>query len=791
MTGTRRHDAIAIAILALLPAILFFDVLIGTHGFYLRDLAHYNFPLKHVLREVVLGGEFPFWNRFVGAGQPLAANPQHEVFYPLTWLVLLPDYFRGFQLLILAHVWVGLFSMYALLRSMAIRIPASFFGAVSFGLGGLCMSYVNLLPFLFSVVWMPATLLFARRLLLRPSCHDFALASLFLGLQLLVGEPTTILQTVALLGAYAAWRGWRAAPPERGRRAAAVVLRNLALAGAVVLCGAAAGAVQLLPAIDHAGDSVRSLAFHFRMVSDWSMPPQRLAELFYPNVLGYPFVDHEPRYWGRHLYGARSSPFLYSIYPGLLAASLAAAGLFVRQRGRGLVLLLLGGSVLLALGRHTPLLLVLYDLGVMQSLRYPEKFILAGCFTIVVFAAQVLDRLLAGDEAVRRTATRIAGLVAALAALAAAASFTAAYAGAFARFWDVSTAELPSRVLLSRAGWFTAAVRGSAVVALLFFLPRLRRPLWLATAAAFLLADLVPVASGVNPRLPSSFFTARPPAAAGAAEALGGRARLFHEAQWGQDAAMMAILSSGGAAYWQLHDGLFATVPARYGIAMAMDQDVDRTSLLPTAYFTAAWREARRSGGESSWLPFAAMSNVGLRAVLRQSGGEQRIELTRTGDFPRYYFAREVVTIDHARDFTRLLSTRRFHPSVAFVPTPAFPPAPGVVHRWTETANTAAIDAESAGRSFLVMSVTPHKYWRVTLDGRPVTPVLTNLGYQGIVFPPGRHRVEMTYRNTLVLPSAALSLVAVAALAVAASAGRRRGVGAPGRPVTSTARALH
>ena len=57
---------------------------------YIRDVAFYHFPGKHVLRTIVLGGEFPYWSPYISAGQPLAANPVHKVFYPLTWLILLP-----------------------------------------------------------------------------------------------------------------------------------------------------------------------------------------------------------------------------------------------------------------------------------------------------------------------------------------------------------------------------------------------------------------------------------------------------------------------------------------------------------------------------------------------------------------------------------------------------------------------------------------------------------------------------------------------------------------------------
>ena len=51
-------------------------------GFYVRDLSRVQFPVKHVLHDLVRAGELPYWNRFVSAGQPIAANPVYSVFYP-------------------------------------------------------------------------------------------------------------------------------------------------------------------------------------------------------------------------------------------------------------------------------------------------------------------------------------------------------------------------------------------------------------------------------------------------------------------------------------------------------------------------------------------------------------------------------------------------------------------------------------------------------------------------------------------------------------------------------------
>jgi uncharacterized membrane protein YfhO len=74
---------------------------------------------------------------------------------------------------------------------------------------------------------------------------------------------------------------------------------------------------------------------------------------------------------------------------------------------------------------------------------------------------------------------------------------------------------------------------------------------------------------------------------------------------------------------------------------------------------------------------------------------------------------------------------------------------------------------ESEGNAFLVMSITAHKYWSVTIDGNEAPNILTNLGYQGVAVPPGRHVVELRYRNPLIAIGAAISLATLLALVFA------------------------
>ena len=262
----RRADVIAVTTLAILATIWFADVLLGVNQLYMRDLTRYYYPTKQILRDIVLHGEFPYWNRYFSGGQPIAANPEHEVFYPLTWLILLPSYNLGYTLHVLLHIYIGLLGMYALLRSIELRPEAAWFGAMAFGLGGLYLSYVNLLPILFCAAWLPLTCLYARRFLLGHAARDFALAALFLGVQFLVAEPTTVAQTGLLLGLYALYRGWHSTP--RWSKSITRVLWIALLSGSALLVGAA----QVFAALDHVHDSARSRPFEFDLVSAWSMP---------------------------------------------------------------------------------------------------------------------------------------------------------------------------------------------------------------------------------------------------------------------------------------------------------------------------------------------------------------------------------------------------------------------------------------------------------------------------------------------------------------------------------------
>jgi len=673
-----------------------------------------------MLRETVLAGELPYWNRWIGAGQPMAANPAYQVFYPPVWLILLPSFDYGFNLFLLLHLYIAAWGTYALLRSMGAGPPASAVAGLSLALGAV-LAVHDLVPLLATFAWLPWTSLFARRFLREGGRRDFALAALFFGIQVLLGEAAVVLQTGMILGFYALAFRWKG-------------IAKVALLCVVALLLAA---VQLIPAIDHAGDSVRARGFSFERVTSWSMPAARLGELLNPNVLGHQLLNGRAVYWGSPLYGERGLPFVRNIYPGMLISALALAGLIAGVRGRRVALLLIVLSVLLALGGHTPLWRWLYEAGLARSIRYPEKFILMGLFVLVVFGARVLDQLLEGDErtirAVRRTTAGILILLGAIALF----SVTALYAPLFIQLWNPSSRMFAEMLPASRSAWLLAAGRAALLWIVLRNLQRVRRPVVLSLLGLFVLLDLGLLVPEVAPRMPREYFDE--PRIAGAFKERHRDCRLLHIAAWQPPGA---FATQQPDLYWIHRNAMYPMMPASHGIATAVEPDLERTSLLPTADFVdAVWAMSRT---DPQWLEkVAAAANVCAVAVFEDS------------------------KIAYARgDTTQLQPVRLMHlpPSPRYFLPGAAGAARSRVVRVRETPNTARIEVDTAENAFLFMSVTPHKYWRVTIDGRRAEPVVAQIGFQGVHVPAGRHVVEMRYRNPLFAVGGAISLLTLLVL---------------------------
>ena len=717
----RSGDGKWLALLVAVSLLLFAGVLLLGDGFYVRDVSRDYLPSRAILHQILSHGEFPLWNRFLSAGQPLAANPGFQTFYPGTWLIFLVGFPLGFHLEIVLHLALAAVGMFLLLRSLELTRPSALFGAVSFAFGGAVLSLTNLLPFLTSVVWWPLILLFGRRTARDGRRRDAAALALVVGMVFLAAEQSMLIQTAILLLSMAVSE----------REGLKRTWRPVLLA---CILGFVIGAVQIIPALDLMRDSSRGRGVSYEDATSWSMPAVRPLELLYPHAFGR-ITDDGSQYRGTRRYQPARVPLIFSLYGGLLLPLLVLTGVLMRARLWRWTLSLVAASYLVAIGSHGPIVPLLFSTGLFRGIRYPEKFILLGLFACVVFASIVFERM--RERAVQHR-------LMALAALAAAAVLASA---------DSS---------MGNGAVIAIAVAIVATLALFRGRPE-------AMPLVFLLitvADLGMHVRELAPTMPGRFF--EPPPVAAALSSARGPSRLFHAASWPVWGDRALVLRGGNDTYWSQRATLPPFTSAMYGLQSAIDLDINLTNLAPTADFVQSFWEIA-----SHRVPFDAllpMANVGSTLVPARDG----VRIVRVAANPRYLFARAMERVSSREDFVQKLSSRRWDPGTAFVARQPFAPAPGLVRRVKERTNEAAIEVDSSGQSFLMISVTPHRYWSARIDGVSTPLEIVNIGFQGLVVPAGHHLIRMTYRNPLIAICGAISLLALAMASVGCASSARR-----------------
>jgi hypothetical protein len=778
----RRFVLTCAVLLTGLVVALGFRALFLGETFVARDLTDYYRPAKAIVAPLTQAWQgVPLWNPFFASGQPFAANPEHEIFHPLSVLLLLLPFEWVFRLQVLLPLVFGALSMLALLRGLGRSRYAALFGGMAWGFGGYLLSTTNLLPILFAASALPLVLLFAVR-----ACADrrpeqvAGLAAVF-GLVCLAGEPSTLLATPALLAGLLASRR-----PRPGLRACARLAGGLAL-------GAALGAAALLPGMHHASKTVRAGGIGVEAANDWSMPAVRAAELITPNVIGH--IDHadEPHYWGWRLYH-RHAPFLYSLYPGLLTTALALAALTARRRLWPWLGVAVAGF-LVALGSHFPIWGLLRRLPMLSGIRFPEKFALLIALPVVVASAYGFDQLIHASPRGRGAPSprergapssrrRGASLLLAVAAAG------VAIGGALA----IHTPPPPWRSLaLADAARLTAAgLIGFALMHLPASMTRVNRALVLCVVLA------VDLASAGHPLLPTApvASVATPPRELRPILADAEKHLLFHLADW--DSHRWPATGTAGP-----------PVPAQWGLATTLERDFDLTQLrwshrAAQAFFAALGREGTLLGpllrrrGVTDLLRFRPGAHWEGNRLIPGPGETSALALLEARDPQPFAFAASRVVMVRGEEgwvaAVRRLGEEAFHTAcLDESELAAFPglPSPAVVSiadRGVAGAHLL-VDSRGPAPSFVAINQTWDEGWRATIDGVGARLLRTDIDLSGLVVPPGRHDVRLSYHDPWVSAGLLVSLLAGLGCLGLVLWGRRRALagtttpaGPPGLP---------
>jgi hypothetical protein len=763
MLSPRAKDSLTIAALLAFITFFFLDILVAGLNLYMRDIAVVYYPNCAVLRDILRAHALPLWNEFASGGQPLAANPGYEVFYPPQWLIAIGPLRDMFHLEIVLHYLLAALGMYLLGRSLSLSRAASAYGAFAWALGGLLLAVSNLLPFLYSAAWLPWVAFTFRRYLIDGRIRRLAIAALPLAMIFLAADVSMMMQTCALLVVYAAYHAYRTRAWRR------------AIAGCVAapLIALAIAAVQLIPALDLQRDSGRAVALPPTVATYWSMPAVRIAELIWPTAFGSATPEAMFPWGSSRLYTRERIPFYTSIYPGIVSVLLVGAGFVRRCRGAALTAVVAVISFTMAMGKYAPLFPLLYRMG-LHSLRYPEKFALSGIFALSVFAMIAADAVLR-DAAMQRAAFWIGVAIAAITTIVIFATSEAR----FASVWRLPAID-PDLTNRFVHGMMMTLIF-TVIAATLFRADRLAPKLRVTLLAALAIVDLGIRVPSAMPRTSAEYYT--PPPAARALAASRQPVRIYSYAgrlrrRSGPSPLPIPLHR------WIVRNGLIPSSEMTWGFEGMLDADVTYTNLLPMAYFDNVFNEALTRGFATRLpllLQMGGATHVGFdktydSAIVRDPSRFNEIdpvEFAATRNAGRFYFADRLLRGADEKDVSPMLfSAQPLSPRTVFTDVD-FLPAAGRVLASRLSPNRVDVDVEASGRSFLEVAVTRHKYWSGTIDGAPVTLHPANVAFQGVVIEPGRHHLAMRYWNPVIAVCGWISIAALLATIAVAVIPRR------------------
>lgn len=812
-----RRDLVFMATLVVLVVLMFWRVLFTSDMFFFRDVFNTSYPNVRFVQEMARQGQWPYWNPYLNWGQPVLANPNTLFFYPSTLLIILLPIDIAYHLHYVIHFVIAALGAYCLARRWGQSRGAAWFTATVFALSGPVLSLGNFYNMAACAVWIPWALLLTDRAVEGRSLRPWILLTGVFALQFLAGEPFTLMTTFVLSVTYAIyWRGNFRKPFDRAN------FRLIFFFAGVGIFMMALAAIQFFPSLALLSTSHRGQGMGFKQATYWSFHPLLLLEILIPDFFGSPFGT--PTAWKVAL-NFHNAPFLLSYFVGSIPILYALAGWAMgRDKRRTFVLFGALALLVLAMGRFTPLYEIFYAaFPTLRLVRFPVKLLIPFVLLIAVLAGWGFDALhQPAEDFLRRRCRALVPLSIALGC------FLGIWTLAFlAPHWLASAAAAqlarinsifplrPAEKLLPEeinqaASFFMSMLKihlpgliGFSLGGIAWIIALGRNNSWARRAVSWVallgVIYLVKANYGVNPTVPKSFYTYRPPV-------------LQHFRKTSQPFRFVYVTHRDPEEKpgLQIQNFLnFDSIPETAGLSQEAQSlfreklllqwgsmltgyengstsDVDGS--LPNSYYDF-WEFMREHESDTSGYDcLLGRTNVKYLLARKKVNSKMARELTEVfnGSPEPSYLYEELCFVPRAYAVTSALYSPSLNQTLAMLADPGYnalgqiilaekpvsglsetsPGPTGRVEIVERQPNSVRISADLFHPGFVLLLDRFDPNWHATVDGREVPILRANQMFRAVKCDAGRHEIHFYYRQAGLRAGATISVATLVLLAL-------------------------
>ena len=721
------------------PILLFGPMLVRGEVLYWGTPMLQFVPWHQFALDTLKSGHLPLWNPLLGMGAPLLANYQSALLYPPNLLLLLfgPEYGHG-VLVTLHLIWAGI-GIVLLVRRLGLGRLSQVIAGLSYSLSGYLVARTWFISINHAAAWLPWIIYATDRLFesvsrknLRQYFPSVFLLAVTFGFQWLTGHAQTAWYSLCLSVVWFIWRAqsldtWR----DRLRTASAYL-------SACVL-GFVLTAIQLLPTLEYLLNTARATTIGPESAMTYSFWPWRAFGLLLPDLFGNPSRGN---YWGY------ANFWEDAIYIGIIPLIFAILAIVTSLRGKGsrsrlgrFLTLISVVTVLLALGKNTPVFPFLFDyVPTFNLFHAPARWNLLLVFSLALLAAMGAD--------LWRTPSGRALYWIRLGTAGAAIVGLAGYIGAR---WlgDIESTFVRAFAIAGFGLFFTGL--------LTLFVDKSRTRLIMILAGGILLIDLLIAGSGLNPSISQEVYEGD----AASVAMLGRNHRLYITAdleyalKFSQTHRFDTF--DPGIDWREVREIGLPNTPSLNNVPSANNFD----PFVPERYQT--WIDVLETLSSTNQERLYKLMDVAWLAS-EMSADLKAVRYEPIKGSTRVRLVPNAIPASSAEEALRLVINPFFNLDDHVVIETSSASLPqgerGGTYHLLEDQNPNRIEMEvtTSGGAWLVLSDVMYPGWRVHVDGAEAALYHADYLFRGVWVPQGTHAVDFSYQARSFWLGAAVSL---------------------------------